>query len=132
MAFERKNCFIIVLFAGLLFFLGPGEPSVASDIVSGQEISLPAPGVEPQNLTLISVSPFVVQGQIWGAVAIYDDPRSSRPADYLELYDNAGHLLAMSWFDRFGIERTAVDRGLLEESERLEGVFVVLLDGDAI
>ena len=37
----------------------------------------------------------------------------------------------MSWFDRFGIQRLAVDRGLLEESDKLEGTFVVFLDGDS-
>ena len=67
-----------------------------------------------------------------GRVTIYDDPTTQRSADYLELYNNAGHLVAVGWFDRFGIERMAVDRGLLEDRDELEGVFVVLLDGEAL
>jgi hypothetical protein len=50
----------------------------------------------------------------------------------LELYNNAGNLVAVGWFDRFGIERTAVDRGLLENRDEHKGVFVVILDGEAV
>jgi len=48
----------------------------------------------------------------------------------MELYDGAGSLLLVSWVDRFGIRRTAMDRGLLqEEASRLEGVLVLLQEG---
>jgi hypothetical protein len=57
---------------------------------------------------------------------------TERPADYWELYDQEGNLLAVSWFDRFGIRRTAVDRGILENEDKLEGNFVVVLDGGSI
>ena len=67
-----------------------------------------------------------------GEVLIYDDPTTKRPADYFELYDTDGDLLAVSWFDRFGIQRVAVDRGLLEEADKLEGVFVILLEGEPL
>jgi hypothetical protein len=67
-----------------------------------------------------------------GVVAVYDDPTTERPVDYLELYDDAGHLLAVSWFDRFGIERVAADRGFVEGKNELEGVFVILLDGVSV
>ena len=55
-----------------------------------------------------------------------------RPADYWEIYDKEGNLLAISWFDKFGIQRTAIDRGIVEEEDKLEGIFVVVLDGDSI
>jgi hypothetical protein len=67
-----------------------------------------------------------------GAFAVYDDARTKRPADYFEVYDSNGDLLAVGWFDRFGIQRMAVDRGLIEKGDELEGVFVSLLDGDSI
>jgi hypothetical protein len=38
----------------------------------------------------------------------------------------------VGWFDSFGIRRTAVDRGILEEKDKLEGIFVVVLDGDPV
>ena len=74
----------------------------------------------------------VVENKAVGVVAVYDDPTTDRRGDYLELYDDKGHLLAASWFDRFGIERVAADRGFLEGKNKLEGVFVILLDGDSV
>ena len=61
---------------------------------------------------------------------VYNDVTTERPADYWELCDKEGNLLAVRWFDRFGILRTAVDRGIVEEKDKLEGIFVVVLDGD--
>jgi hypothetical protein len=91
-----------------------------------------ATGLEQRSLTLVSSSPLVVEGQTLGEVLVYDDPTTKRPADYFELYDNPGDLIAVGWFDRFGIERMAVDRGLVEGTYKLEGVFVVLIDGDVV
>ena len=77
-------------------------------------------------------SPLVVEGQTLGQVLAYDDPSTKRPADYFELHDNPGGLIAVGWFDRFGIEWMAVDRGILDGEDELEGVFVSLLEGDSI
>jgi len=87
---------------------------------------------EPHSLTLVSFSPLVVENEIVGAVAIYDDPTTKRPVDYSEFYDSDGDLLAFDWFDRFGIERMAVDRGLVENEAKLEGVFVLVSQGDSV
>lgn len=134
MAFKNKIYFIILGLAGQLFFFGyiATEPLGASDNASEQEILLPASVPEKDRLTVVSFLPVILEGEIAGGVAVYDDPATERPADYLELYNSTGGLLAVSWFDRFGIERLAVDRGLLEDARKLEGVFVVLLDGDSI
>jgi hypothetical protein len=55
---------------------------------------------------------------------------TERPVDYWEIYNQEGELVAVSWFDRLGIRKTAVDRGLVEEKDKLEGIFVVVSDGD--
>ena len=70
--------------------------------------------------------------EILGAIAAYDDAESTRPNDYLELYDPSGALLAVSWFERFGIERLAVDRALTHDPDNLEGIFVLVISGDSI
>lgn len=88
------------------------------------------PGYRPLNL--LSRSPLLVEGLKAGVVVAYDDPTTARPADYFELYDNDGDLVAVGWFDRYGIRRMAVDRGLVEEKSDLEGVFVTLLQGDSV
>src|SRR5215470_5826652 len=40
--------------------------------------------------------------------------------------------LGCGWFDQFGIQRVAVDRGLLEREDKVEGVYVFFLEGDSI
>lgn len=98
---------------------------------AGAEATVAEP--EPHSMTRVSVDPWVVEGEILGVVAVYvyDDVTTKRPADYWEIYDQDGELLAIGWFDHLGIQRTAVDRGILEEKGQLEGIFVVVTDGEA-
>ncbi len=96
------------------------------------EALLTAAGLEHPSLTLVSFSSLLIAGNTVGEVLIYDAPTTKRPADYFELYDADDDLFAVSWFDRFGIQRVAVDRGLLEEADKLEGVFVILLQGEPL
>ena len=126
--------FMILEFTGLLFFLGfiATRSLEAADNASEPEVLLSVTGLEQHSLTLVSSSPLVVDGQTLDEVFVYDDPTTKRPADYFELYDNPGDLIAVGWFDRFGIERMAVDRGMLDGEDELEGVFVSLLEGDSI
>ena len=133
MKFNTKVYFILQ-FVGLLFFLGcmAIKSLEAADSALEPEALLTAGGLEHPSLTLVSFSPLVIAGNTVGKVLIYDDPTTKRPADYFELYDADDDLFAVSWFDRFGIQRVAVDRGLLEQADKLEGVFVVLLEGEPL
>src|SRR5216684_7270558 len=112
---------MILEFIGLLFFLGfiATRSLEAADNASGPEVLLSATRLEHHSLTLVSSSPLVVEGQTLGKVLVYDDLSTKRPADYFELYDKPGDLIAVGWFDQFGIERMAVDRGLLEGEDKL-------------
>jgi hypothetical protein len=125
------SIFIILDFIGLLFFLGfiAIRFLEAADNASEPEVLLSATGLERHSLTLFASSPLVVEGQTLGEVLVYDDPTTKRPADYFELYDNPGDLIAVGWFDRFGIERMAVDRGILDGEDELEGVLVISFRG---
>ena len=109
-----KICFVMLALVAQLFFFGyiAAEPLEAGDNLSGQEIGLSATASEQRTLTLVSFSQLVVEGEIVGAVAVYHDPATKRPIDYWELYNSEGGLSAVGWFDRFGIQRMAVDRGL--------------------
>ena len=131
---KNKIYFIVLGLVAQLFFFEyvAMEPLEAGDNLSGQEISLAALALEEHHLTLVSFSQLVVEGEIVGAVAAYHDPATKRPVDYWELYNSEGGLSAVGWFDRFGIQRTAVDRGLLEGEDKLEGVFVLLSEGDSV
>ena len=83
-------------------------------------------------LVPVSSAPVVLDDDTPGNVVAYDDPTTTRPADYFELYDNDGNLLAIGWYDRFGIRRIAVDRGLFDEAQKPKGLFVTLLDGNSV
>jgi hypothetical protein len=137
MSFKSRThivIFIIFGFVAELFFLDylATRAAEAADTSSEQEIFLPVSVPERGHLRPIAILPVTVEGKIIGRVAVYDDSTTQRSADYLELYNGTGNLVAVSWFDRYGIERMAVDRGLLENRDELEGVFVVVLDGDAV
>ena len=136
MPFKNRIHFVIFIifgFATELFFIDDlGTKAAAADTPSKQEIFLPTSVPEKNHLHRISVLPVTVEGQIVGRVVVYDDSTTQRSADYVELYTNTGDLVAVSWFDRFGVEWTAVDRGLLEDRDELEGVLVVVLDGEPV
>jgi hypothetical protein len=128
---------VVVISLGLSGLLGiPGYPAEDSAIMRGIVVDKEIPQVaavpKKDQLILVSFSAFEVGGKAVGTIVLYDDPATERAVDYLELYDQGGDLLAVAWFDRFGIERTAVDRGLLENADNPEGIFVVLLPGDFI
>jgi hypothetical protein len=136
MTFRNKiyfTIFAILEFVAVLFFLElvAATAAEASDNVTGQEI-VAAP--EQHVMSLVSFDPWMVEGKVLGTMAayVYTDVTTERPADYWELYDKNGDLLAVSWFEKSGVQRTAVDRGILEEKDRLEGILVVVLTGDSI
>jgi hypothetical protein len=125
---------IILAFIGELIFLGwLAVVSVqAAETAPEGKFTRSALGLLPRSLNLILISPVVADGNTVGAVAVYDDPSTQRLEDYLELYDREGDLVAVGWFDRFGIQRMAVDRALVDGDEELQGVFVTVVDGDLI
>jgi hypothetical protein len=134
MTFRNKiyvTIFGILEFIAVLFLLGlvAARAAEASDNAGKQEI---VAGPEQHEMRLVSFDPWVVEGEVMGAVAtyVYDDVTTERPADYWEIYNQDGALLAVTWFDSLGVRKTAVDRGIVEEKDKLEGVFVVVLDGD--
>ena len=121
-------------FVGLLVFLVK-IANASIQVAAGTEESkstIQALGLPGRAMNLISFSAVVVDGETVGSLAVYDDPRTARPEDYIELYDKDGLLVAVGWIDRFGIERIAVDRALLEDRDDLHGTFVTVVDGEPI
>jgi hypothetical protein len=132
MNFRNKMRAITLALVASLFLSVPveAEPIQRSDNTPVQQALLPPFGPEQSQLTEVSLSPLVVGGETVGMVSVYDDPTTERPVDFLALYNNAGQLVAVGWFAKFGIQRIAMDRGLLEDNGKLEGVLVLVLDGD--
>lgn len=133
MALKSKIYFTILgIIAQLLLFGDIRADEIRPHDNATEQEAVAAP--EHHAMTLISSQPWVVEGEVLGTLAayVYEDVSTERPIDYWELYDKEGHLLAVSWFNRFGIQRTAVDRGIVENKDKLEGIFVVVLDSDLI
>jgi len=127
---------LIVVFGVMTLFpdasMGAGETKFMKNL-RGETVLLPPSAPERERLVLVSFLNVIAESEIVGAVAIYDDPRTEAATDYMEMYDGAGGLVSVSWFDPHGIRRTAMDFGLLqEEAEGLEGVLVLLLEGEAL
>jgi hypothetical protein len=133
MAFAKKISFIIVGIVAQLMFFGTvrADDLQRYDYVAEQE-SVTRP--ERDQMILVCSEPWVVEGEVLGVLTShpYKDVSTQRQVDYWELYNDAGDLLAVTWFDKFGIQRTAIDRGIVEEADELAGVFVVVLDGETI
>jgi hypothetical protein len=67
---------------------------------------------------------------IKGRIAVYDDVTTKKPADIAVLYNASDAIVAIVWFDRFGIERLAVDSGFLHRAPELTGLYVVITAGE--
>ena len=129
---DKNKIYFIILGLTLLLLLGGSlhaEPIRATENLRRETVLLPPSAPERGQLILVSFVTITPEAEVIASVATYDDPQTRRSIDYLELYDNAGSLLLVSWVDRFGIHRTAMDRGLFEEVSRLEGVLVLLQEG---
>ena len=106
------------------------ESMRVTENLRGGVVLLPPSAPETDRLTLVSFITIVPDAEVLGAIAVYDNPQTTRPVDYLEFYDGVGNLLQASWFDKYGVRRTAVDRALLqEEASGFEGVLTLILEG---
>lgn len=133
MAFTNKISFLILAIVAQLIFFGTARAGyLQRQEHFTEQASVTTP--EHDEMTLVSSEPLIVEGEVLGVLAgyVYKDESTQRAVDYWELYDQAGDLLAITWFDKFGIQRTAIDRGIIEEGDKLEGVFVLVLDGETI
>lgn len=122
-----KNFSTALVLIGFLCF----SSAAAGETVTRQELlySIRTP---VKKVALASLIRLVDQDGVVGSLALYDDPGTGRPVDYVELFDAADDLLAFGWFDRFGIARTAVDRGFLEAPQKPEGIFIIVVDGQQL
>src|SRR5215475_8976103 len=110
MSFKSRIQFVIFIILGFvagLFFVDDlaTKAAEAADSLSKQEILLPVSVPERNHLRPISILTITVEAQIAGyevvktvgRVVVYDDPTTRRSADYIELYNNTGNLVAVGW-----------------------------------
>ena len=91
--------------------------------------ALPA---KPQLLLVVGVANLVVQDRVIANVAFYDDRNTARAIDRVEVYATNGQLVALGWYDEFGIERTAIELSLVDGATDLKGMFIVWVAGKPV
>lgn len=129
---KHVGYFLLFILSALLFYNRslPAEPMRVTENLRNERVLLPPSAPDKDQLAVVSILTIVSGAEILAAVTMYDDPQTERPVDYMELYDRSGSLLSVNWIDRFGIPRTAMDRGLLrEEASELEGILVLIPQG---
>jgi hypothetical protein len=128
---SRHNRAYLIICALVGFGLVGAEPMQALSLLS-KDSDVPIPRPKSQELLPVH-SVTVTNGEvIIGRIAVYDDPTTARSADVAALYDPADGLVAIGWFDRFGIERIAIDNGIVKQTGKLEGLLVVIVRGEPL
>jgi hypothetical protein len=130
----RKNSlyFAIIIYLGFIGELILLDYIARTSLAAETETTSSAPLGRPRrSLNLVSLVPVTTNGGT-ATVTVYDDPATPRKEDYLELYDGSGELVAVGWFDEFGIQRLAIDRAVVEGRDELQGVFVMLVEGHGV
>ena len=132
MSMKNKIYFITIAaayFLAVLFVL-VAAANAAQGVTPPVAEEIAGPARHQTNIT--SVDWWVLDGEVVGVVAsyVFKDVTTHRAADYWEFYDNNANLLAISWFDQFGIRRIAIDEGILQEKAILEGVYVIVVSGE--
>ncbi len=129
---KKGRCLPVVLLSLLVFWANDASSELmrVTENLRKEEVFLPASAPDRTHLVLDTIVRIRMNAEVVGWAAIYDDRETKRPMDYLELYDRAGSLLAVRWVDRFGIVRTAVDQGLLDEdAPEILGILSLLDEG---
>ncbi len=66
------------------------ESMRVTENLRGGVVLLPPSAPETDRLTLVSFITIVPDAEVLGAIAVYDNPQTTRPVDYIELYDGSG------------------------------------------
>jgi hypothetical protein len=118
-----------ILLLGVLLIAGraASEPFKTIENLRHERVMMPSSTPEREGMRIVHHQLFFEEELGAGVLVFYDDLRTKRPIDYVELYDLDGELLVVSWIDRFGACQAAVDRGLLNEDDpRIDGVLVII------
>jgi hypothetical protein len=127
-----NDTFRVALFITLAVLLTTTHVKADSSQLAENPFGSLAALPEKEKMKLIGfVAPRASSG-IAGGMAVYDDPATKRTGDYAEIYNLKGALIAIIWFDQLGILRTAIDRGVVLHKKDVEGVLVLVMNGELI
>ena len=131
-----KKLLVIILALALPLLVSNvtmSQPLKVTKNLRQEAVLLPLPTPDKERMTQVDSLLFVEPGGAAGMLFFYDDPGTTTPVDYIEFYDPEGHLLLVSWIDRFGICQAAMDRGLLDAKyPKAEKVLVIISMGTVL
>ncbi len=118
----------------LALLLGPpkvhDETTRATKNLRQDTVLLPASAPDRDSLVLVASIAVISEEEVVGLLILYNHPHRERLFDYIEVYDASGDLLLIHWIDQFGIHRTAIDRGLLDQNKtEAEGILILVEEG---
>ena len=105
---SRKAVVIVSLLA--LASVAWADGTKPMETALGTTVTVPAAVPDKANLTPLGA--VILEGGL--LVLLFDDPRTPRAVDYLEVYDPQGSLLQVAWMDEFGLVRLARDLSLAD------------------
>jgi hypothetical protein len=131
---KRLLVFVAALALPLLLSdVAMNQPVKIMENLRHEEVLLPVSIPDKAHMAQVDRLLYVEPGGAAGILFFYDDPGTKTPVDYIEFYDPEGHLLLVSWIDRFGICQAAMDRGLLDAKyPKAEKVLVIISMGTAL
>lgn len=130
MAMKRLFSAVIMMVALLLVsHEAANEQLRLGDNLRHENVLLPLSTPDKAGFVVIDYVMLVDEDGATAILACYDDLQTKLKIDYIELYDLSGNLLLVSWVDRFGISRFAMDRGLFREHPVVDRVFVLMTSG---
>ena len=121
-----------ITFLAVALLLIPAAPASLDAVPDPARNGAWAPTHGARHLTAVISTPLVAHGIELGTAVVYDDSSTARPEDYIEIYNCGGELMAVIWFDRFGIQRLAIDRAFAVGKDQIEGVLIAVVNGDYV
>jgi hypothetical protein len=128
----KKLAAFILFLSALLINNGQviGQQFNVTENLRHENVMLPALTPDRNHMVMVQTLTFVEDELGAGVLVFYDDARTERKLDYIELYDLEGDLLVVAWIDRFGACQAAMDRGLLNvDDPSIDGILVTVAMG---
>lgn len=130
-----KRLFSAVIMVAVLLLVthkAANEQLRFGDNLRHENVLLPLSTPDKTGLVVIDYVMALDDDGATAILACYDDLQTKLKIDYVELYDLSGNLLLVSWIDRFGISRFAMDRGLFKEHPVVDRVLVLMTSGTEV
>jgi hypothetical protein len=124
---KRLVAFVFLIGALLITDQAMNQQFNITENLRHERVMLPPSTPDRSLMAMVQTLTFIEDELGAGVLVFYDDGRTERSIDYIELYDVEGDLLVVTWIDRFGLCQAAMDRGLLDfDDPSIDGILVTV------